>query len=238
MKDTPALSFILPCLDEADPLESVVTSLRLEAEKSNLTFEIIIVDNGSTDGSIAIAEKMVSQFPCVHIEHCSTLGYGAACRHGARTAAGNYIIFLDADGTYTAQDALTCARLCIKHVEAIVVGDRLRSATNETMPWSHRHIGTPLFSYLIYVLHGKRVRDMNCGLRAFPKHIFNQLNCTANGMEFATEAISRAAKADVRFVSFPISYQKRKGVSKLRTVRDGFRHLYTIFATAFTKANH
>ena len=98
------------------------------------------------------------------------------------------------------------------------------------MPAAHRVIGTPLIGLIVRALFGRTVRDVNCGLRGFPRDAFVSLRCDGDGMEFASETIARAARAGMRFVEFPIDYLPRRGASKLRTVRDGFRHVRKLIA--------
>jgi glycosyltransferase involved in cell wall biosynthesis len=228
----PVISFVLPCLNESQGLEHVVTQLNTHAQTLQQPFEIVIVDNGSRDASPEIAQKLSLTIPTVRTAAESVRGYGAATRHGIKAAYGQYVICLDADDTYTASDAITCASLLIQNPLSFVIGNRLTSPDSKTsMPWSHRVIGTPAISLLLRALFHTTITDPNCGLRGFSREKFLSLGCISTGMEFASETIARATHARMHFVEFPISYAPRIGDSKLRTIRDGIRHAYTIFAT-------
>lgn len=228
----PVVSFILPCLNEEQGLEHVVSELRTRAQALEHAFEIVIADNGSSDTSQAIAQRLSTTFPEVRYTTELVRGYGAATRSGIMNAHGSYVICLDADGTYTASDAIVCAQHIIHNPESFVIGNRLTSPDSKTsMPWSHRIIGTPAISLLLKALFATTIADPNCGLRGFSREKFITLGCTSSGMEFASETIARATHAGMQFVEFPISYAPRIGESKLRTIRDGIRHAFTIFAT-------
>jgi glycosyltransferase involved in cell wall biosynthesis len=229
---SPIVSFVLPCLNESSGLERVVTQLHAHAQTLGHAFEIVIADNGSTDSSQTIAERLATNLPAVRLTIEPVRGYGAATRNGILHARGTHIVCLDADDTYTASDAVTCAQHCIDNPKSFVIGNRLTSPDSKlSMPWSHRVIGTPAISMLLTLLFRTKIADPNCGLRGFSRAQFISLNCTTTGMEFASETIARATYAAIPFVEFPISYAPRIGESKLRTVRDGIRHAYTIFAT-------
>jgi glycosyltransferase involved in cell wall biosynthesis len=228
----PEVSFVLPCLNESLGLEQVVTQLHTHAQTLKKSFEIVVVDNGSSDTSLDLANKLTQSIPTIRSITEPTRGYGAATQCGIIHARGNLAVCLDADGTYTAKDAVTCASLLIQNPHSFVIGNRLTSLTDKTsMPWSHRVIGTPAISMLLSVLFRTTITDPNCGLRGFSRTLFLSLGCTSSGMEFASESIARATCARMSFVEFPISYAPRIGVSKLRTIRDGLRHAYTIFVT-------
>jgi glycosyltransferase involved in cell wall biosynthesis len=231
-ENTPAISFVLPCLNESLGLERVIRQLDTLAKTLKHPHEIIIVDNGSTDTSLEIAQRLALELPTVRSLQEPVRGYGAATQCGIHHACGTHVICLDADNTYTATDAASCATLLLQHPNSFVIGNRLPSAsTTASMPWSHRVIGTPAISLLLKLLFTTTVTDPNCGLRGFPRQTFISLGCTSTGMEFASESIARATHAQVSFVEFPISYGTRIGDSKLRTIRDGVRHAYAIFAT-------
>lgn len=229
---SPVISFVLPCLNEALGLERVVTNIHNHAQKLQVPFEIIVVDNGSIDTSLELAHKLSQTIPTLRTTTESVRGYGSAIKHGIIHAQGTHIVCLDADNTYTASDAITCARLLIKQPNTFVLGNRLHSVSNRSsMPWSHRVIGTPAIALVLKLLFHTTITDPNCGLRGFSREKFLSLGCIADGMEFASETIARATRAHMLFVEFPISYESRIGESKLRTIRDGIRHAYSIFAT-------
>lgn len=226
------ISFVLPCLNEQAGLTQVVESLHREGIAAGLVFEIVIVDNNSTDDSPTILKKLQGTFSNVRAVHEVVQGYGSATRSGIMSAHNTLIVCLDADGTYTVEDAVVCAKTLLANPHSFVIGNRLTAhESKESMPWLHRTIGTPVIALLLRTLFGVKISDPNCGLRGFSKKNFISLGCVSTGMEFASEEIARASHSKINFIEFPISYKKRIGESKLRTFRDGIRHAFTIFVT-------
>lgn len=226
------VSFVLPCLNEAPGLSRVIESLHQASVAAGLLFEVVIVDNKSTDDSPAIIKTLCEHFPEVTTVYEPRRGYGLATRTGIAAAHNPLVVCLDADGTYTTNDAIACAQLLIQNPQSFVIGNRLSAPeSKESMPWAHRTIGTPLIALLLRILFGVKITDPNCGLRGLSKQKFESLKCTSSGMEFASEEIARATYARMECIEFPISYKERIGESKLRTMRDGMRHAYAIFAT-------
>ena len=231
MHPTPAVSFLLPCLNEQEGLEVTIRELLQTIDDAGMSAEVLIVDNGSTDDSTTIVERIALNDSRVRLLHEKAPGYGAAILCGAREAAGTTIVTLDADGTYPAADAITCATIA-RHENTLALGNRFhvkKYAAN--MPAAHRVLGTPGFAFALRALFGIRVADPNCGLRGFTRTQLTQLACRSTGMEFATESIVLAAHANITIVEFPVSYRPRIGASKLRTVRDGLRNLVSMIST-------
>ncbi len=221
------ISVILPCQNERETISSCVDEIRDVAEKNHLEIEIIVSDS-SSDGSDRIAKEM----GVIVLKH-DTDGYGFAIREGVKRATGDIIIYADADGTYNFSDI---PNLLENLEENIVIGSRLRGNIDQgAMPPLHRFFGTPLLNNLLRIFFGIKIGDSQSGFRAMSRRVFDALDLKTDGMEFATEMIIKARERHIPFREVPISYRKRKGVSKLRRYRDGFAHLkYIVLKIPFT----
>ena len=214
-----AVSVVIPCLNEAESIKACVTAARSALNEGGYTGEIIVVDNGSTDGSGELAEaagaSVISE---------PRRGYGNAYLAGLSAARGNYILMLDADLTY---DAAELPKFIHELEDGgdLVLGDRMKGIQPGAMPWLHQHVGNPVLTGLLNRLFGTDVRDAHCGMRAVRRDILPQLDLRTSGMELASEMVIRAAKAGVDIRQFPIEYHRREGESKLSTWSDGWRHL-------------
>ncbi len=220
------LSVVMPCLNEADTLETCLVKAAAALAQGGIKGELIVADNGSTDGSIEIAESR--QARVVHVEK---KGYGHALMGGIAAARGKYVIMGDSDDSY---DYAEIPRLLEKLRQGyeLVQGSRLPSGGGTimagAMPWSHRHIGNPLFSLLVRWWFQAPIHDVYCGLRGFTKDLFEQLNLRCSGMEFATEMIIKATLLKARIGEVPITLHpdgRRQHKPHLRTLRDGWRTL-------------
>lgn len=189
-------------------------------EQSGLQGEVIVCDNGSTDGSDLVARSCGAR-----VVHESARGYGAALRAGIRAAHGEYIVMLDADGSYD----LGAIGPMIEALRAgvdLVMGNRFTGRLADgAMPWVHRYVGSPLLSSLLNLFFGASVGDVHCGMRAFTREAYHRLALKTTGMEFASEMVARAARVKLRIAEVPVDYHPRAGASKLRRYRDGWRHL-------------
>jgi Glycosyl transferase family 2 len=213
------VSVVIPCLDEAESIESCVLAAQNTLADSDYEGEVVVVDNGSTDGSGELAAGAGAR---VVLE--PRRGYGSAYLTGLAAARGRYIVMLDADMTYDAGE--------LPHfVEALedggdmVLGNRMRGIQPGAMPWLHRHVGNPVLTGLLNRLFGTKVKDAHCGMRAVRSEALPRLDLRTTGMELASEMVIRAAKADLDIRQFPIEYRQRQGESKLSTWSDGWRHL-------------
>ena len=215
----PRVSIVLPCLDEVD---GVVTAVHEAAEGlriAGLTGQVIVVDNGSNDGSAAAASAVGAI-----VLHEPRRGYGLAIRRGLQIAQGEVIVIADADHSYDLRElgALVCG---IDAGADIVVGTRVGDSLDAgAMPWFHRHLGTPALNLLIAMATGRWFRDSQSGFRAFRRDRLVHLGCAADGMEFASEMLVMAQRAGLRIDEIPVHYRRRVGVSKLRPFHDGLRH--------------
>jgi glycosyltransferase involved in cell wall biosynthesis len=215
------VSVVIPCLNEAETIAECITRARDVLEESGLGGEVIVVDNGSTDGSGELARAagaLVVDEP--------RRGYGSAYLAGLSVARGDYIVMVDADLTY---DFREIPRF-VDELESgaqLVVGNRLRSIQPGAMPWLSR-LGNPLLSGFLNVLHRTNVRDVHCGMRALRREVLPVLNLRTVGMEFASEMVIRATRERLDVRELPIELHPRVGSSKLSPFRDGWRHLRVI----------
>jgi glycosyltransferase involved in cell wall biosynthesis len=214
------VSIVLPCLNEIDNVASVVREARGALDDAGLAGEVIVVDNGSTDGSpeaaAAAGARVIPE---------RRRGYGAAFMAGFAAAEGEVIVMADADGSYDFA-ALPAFIDRIRDGDDLVMGSRFSGRIDPgAMPWTHRYIGSPILSGLLNVLYHTGIDDAHCGMRAFRRSILPELRLRMPGMEFASEMVVNAARAGIRIGEVPVNYRIRGGRSKLRTVPDGWRHL-------------
>ena len=219
-------SVVIPCLNEADTLEVCIRKADRALTEAGIRHEIIVADNGSTDGSREIAAASGARVVPV-----PKRGYGAALMGGIEAAAGSCAIMADGDDSY---DFAECPRFVAKLREGaeFVQGCRLPAGGGTVMPgampWSHRWIGTPLFTFLARRWFGARIHDINCGYRAFTLDAYRRLGLRCTGLEFATEMIVKACIHDVKITEVPICLHpdgRKAHPPHLRTMRDGWRHL-------------
>ena len=213
------VSVVIPCLNEAETIEACVTGAHTVLDQHGLAGEVIVADNGSTDGSAELAERAGAL-----VVHEPRRGYGSAYRAGLAAARGKYIVMLDADLTY---DAADIPRF-VQELDAggdLVMGDRMDNIKPGAMPWLHRYIGNPVLTGILNLLFRTGVDDAHCGMRAIRRDRLPELGLRTTGMEFASEMVIRASQEDLDIRQFPIEYHPRGGESKLQSFRDGWRHL-------------
>src|SRR2546428_421567 len=214
------VSIVLPCLNEIATVASVVTEAKQALCRAGVEGEVLVVDNGSTDGSAEAATAAGAR-----VIHERRRGYGAAYLGGFAAASGDVIVMADADGSYDLA-ALPAFLERIRAGDQLVMGSRFQGhIARGAMPWTHRYIGSPLLSGLLNVLYRTGVDDAHCGMRAFRRDALPELRLHMPGMEFASEMVVNAARAGLRIGEVPVDYRVRGGRSKLRTVPDGWRHL-------------
>lgn len=218
------LTLLMPCLNEAPTIAECVTRALESLKELDLQGECLIADNGSTDGSVELAEKSGAR-----VIKVPARGYGHALIAGINAAVGDYIILGDSDMTY--DFSASSLRKYIEAMDAgadLVIGNRFAGGIEpQAMPWLHRYIGTPMMSLAVNCLFGTALHDINCGLRGCKKEKITQLEFKSGGMEFASEMIVRAAKAKLRIEEVPTTLSKTKYDRRphLRSFRDGYRHL-------------
>jgi len=217
-----SLSIVMPCLNEAKTLAIVIAKAKEGISKANVSAEILVVDNGSTDNSVEIAEREGAR-----VVRQVKKGYGSALRKGLEEAKGKYIIMGDADDTYDFSKIEPFIEKLEDGVE-LVMGSRLRgNIAPKAMPFLHRYVGNPVLTCILNFLFRGRVSDTHCGLRGFRKDAIMKLNLRSDGMEFASEMIVKALNNGLRIEEFPIDYHASPVERKphLRSFSDGWRHL-------------
>ena len=216
------VSVVMPCLNEAETLAACIQKAQSAIEKDGLSAEIIVADNGSTDGSQAIAKELGARLVPV-----ARKGYGSALIGGIEAARGEFVIMGDADDSY---DFTAIAPLIEKLRGGfdLVVGNRFRGGIErDAMPWLHRWIGNPVLTLISRLFFHTPVGDMHCGLRGFRKDAFARMRLKATGMEFASEMVIKASLKGMRITEVPVTLRPdgRTRAPHLRTWRDGWRHL-------------
>src|SRR5919201_88608 len=215
------VSVVIPCLNEAETIAECITRARDVLEESGLGGEVIVVDNGSTDGSGELARAagaLVVDEP--------RRGYGSAYLAGLDAARGDYIVMVDADLTYDFGEIPHFVSE-LEHGAQLVVGNRMQNIRPGAMPLLSR-LGNPILSGFLNVLHRTNVRDVHCGMRAVRREVLPLLNLRTVGMEFASEMVIRATRERLDVRELPIELHPRVGRSKLAPFRDGWRHLRVI----------
>lgn len=215
----PAVSIVIPCLNEASTIATCVRRATNALESSGLHGEIVVVDNGSDDGSGPIAEGAGAR-----VVRETERGYGSAYLAGFAATHGTYIVMADADLTYDFGEIPRFVAELDSGAD-VVIGNRMDNIHPGAMPWHHRYIGNPLLSGFLNLLFRTGVDDVHCGMRAVRREVLARLDLRTTGMEFASEMVIRAAKEKLVIRQFPIEYHPRGGESKLSSFRDGWRHL-------------
>lgn len=215
------VSVVIPCLNEAATIAECVSDASTTLEQAGLEGEVLVVDNGSTDGSGELARAAGA----VVVEE-PRRGYGSAYLAGLSAARGDYIVMVDADLTY---DFGEIPRFVseLENGAQFVVGNRMSDIKPGAMPFLSR-IGNPMLSGFLNVLHRTNIHDAHCGMRAIRRDVLPVLNLRTVGMEFASEMVIRASREQLDMREIPISLHPRVGESKLSPFRDGWRHLRVI----------
>ncbi|WP_430907158.1 glycosyltransferase family 2 protein [Maribacter sp. 2-571] len=216
------LSIVMPCLNEAETLQVCIEKAKSFLESSQIRGEIVISDNGSTDGSQDIALENGAR-----VVHAPEKGYGAALLTGIQSAEGKYVIMGDADDSY---DFLGLMPYVVKLREGydLVMGNRFKGGIKKgAMPFIHKYLGNPVLSFIGRLFFKIPIRDFHCGLRGFKKQSFIKMDLHTTGMEFASEMIVKAALNKMKISEVPtvLSPDGRSRPPHLRTWRDGWRHL-------------
>jgi len=215
-------SVVIPCLNEERTIATCVGKALGFFERSAISGEVVVVDNGSTDRSAEVAAAGGARV-VVH----EVTGYGSALRRGIAEARGTFVIMADGDDTYDFSEMGEFVRR-LRAGDDLVMGSRLRGSIGPgAMPWLHRYVGTPMLSRILSLFFGCRISDANCGMRGFARKAILDLNVRCSGMEFASEMIVKAAQGGLKISETPVSYRAapRDRTAHLRTFRDGWRHL-------------
>jgi Glycosyl transferase family 2 len=216
------LTILMPCLNEAETVATCVHKARGFLERTGIEGEVLVADNGSTDGSPALAREAGAR-----VVHIAEKGYGNALRGGMDAAAGRLLIMADADDSYDFShlDAFVDG---LRAGYTMVIGHRFRGGIRPgAMPLLHRYLGNPVLSFAGRLLFSSGIGDFHCGLRGVDRLAALQLGLRAPGMEFASEMIVKATLAGWRIAEVPtvLSPDGRSRASHLRSWRDGWRHL-------------
>jgi glycosyltransferase involved in cell wall biosynthesis len=218
------VSIVMPCLNEADTLEACIAKARKALQENQIDSEIIVADNGSTDGSVRLAQRMGAR-----VVHVQARGYGNALMAGIAAARGKYIIMGDADDSY---DFLEVPRFvqALRQGYDLVQGCRLPAGGGRILPGAmprlHRWWGNPMFSLMARRWFRAPIHDVYCGLRGFTRALYDELDQRCTGMEFATEMIIKSSLRHARIGEVPITLHpdgRTTHAPHLRTFRDGWR---------------
>lgn len=221
--DTPLeLTIVMPCLNEAETLAGCVEEALRALREQNVSGEVIVADNGSTDGSQEIATRLGARVVPV-----SEKGYGRALQGGIAAARGRFILMGDSDGSY---DFTHAGRFVEKLREGydLVMGNRFLGGIQPgAMPWKNRYLGNPILSGIGRLFFRCPIGDFHCGLRAFSRDAYNRLELRTAGMEFASEMVIKATLFGLRITEIPTTLRPdgRSRPPHLRPWRDGWRHL-------------
>lgn len=214
------VSVVMPCLNEEETIGACVTKALEGIRKTGLPGEVIVSDNGSTDRSIEIATELGAR-----VIHQPARGYGNAYRAGFDAARGKYIVMGDSDDTYDFTEIDKFVEK-LREGNEYVLGSRFAGTILPgAMPWLHQYVGNPVLTGILNVMFGLRSSDAHSGFRAFTKDAYRRMRLQTTGMEFASELVINAARARLKVAEVPIIYYPRGGESKLRSFRDGWRHL-------------
>ncbi|GHA31127.1 dolichol-P-glucose synthetase [Devosia pacifica] len=216
------LTILMPCLNEAETLATCIDKARAFLDRTGIAGEVLIADNGSSDGSQQIATEHGARV--VPVER---RGYGAALAGGIAAAEGRFIIMGDADDSYD----FSALEAFVEQLRAgadLVMGNRFRGGIAPgAMPWHHRYIGNPVLSALGRLFFRTPIGDFHCGLRGFNRDAIRGLKLRTTGMEFASEMVVKATLSGLRVTEVPTTLKKdgRSRPPHLRSFRDGWRHL-------------
>lgn len=220
------LSIVMPCLNEAETLETCIRKAQTFLAKSGVSGEIVIGDNGSIDGSQEIARRLGARVIDVPVR-----GYGAALYWAIAASHGRFCIMGDSDDSY---DFLNLEPFLneLRSGADLVMGNRFRGGIAKgAMPWKNRYIGNPALSSIGRLLFRSPAKDFHCGIRGFSKDAFERMDLRTTGMEFASEMVIKATLMKMRISEVPttLSPDGRSRPPHLRPFRDGWRHLRFMF---------
>lgn len=219
------LSIVMPCLNESLTIRTCIQRAKAFLNTLDIPVEIIVADNGSTDGSIEIC--LEEGVKCLRV---SQKGYGAALHYGIMAASGSHIIFGDSDDSYHFDECQPFYQQLQRGAD-LVVGNRFAGGIEPgAMPLLHRYLGTPVISYMGRKSFNVPYRDFNCGLRAIRKKSYIELGMQARGMDFITEMLARSGYRELTIAEVPVRLYKdgRDRPPHLKTWQDGWRQFRQI----------
>ncbi|MEA2484078.1 MAG: hypothetical protein QOC55_2025, partial [Thermoleophilaceae bacterium] len=214
------LTILMPCLNEAETLETCITQARAFLDREGIAGEVLIADNGSTDGSQEHAERAGAR-----VVHVPEKGYGAALIGGIEAARGIYVAMGDADDSYDFGTLLPFVEK-LRTGADLVMGNRFQGGIAPgAMPPLHRYLGNPVLSFVGRLFFRAPVGDFHCGLRAFRRDSMMNLQLRTTGMEFASEMVVKASLAGLTLAEVPTTLRPdgRSRPPHLRSWRDGWR---------------
>lgn len=216
------LTILMPCLNEEKTIGICIEKAKKILKDNNIKGEILIANNQSTDNSVNIAKNMGAR-----VVDIKEKGYGITLINGSKQAKGKYTIMGDCDDSYNFLEIMPILEL-LREGNDLVIGNRYKGKMEKgAMKLLHKFLGTPLISIFGRIKYKVPVRDFNCGLRGYDTNKINKLNCSCSGMEYATEMIIKAKKANLKISEVGINFYKdgRKAKSHLNPLKDGIRHL-------------
>ncbi|MBK5213898.1 MAG: glycosyltransferase family 2 protein [Flavobacteriaceae bacterium] len=216
------LSVVMPCLNEAETLAVCIEKAQGFFERENINGEVIIADNGSTDGSQQIAKNLNAT-----VVNVPQKGYGSALRGGIEAANGKYVIMGDADDSYDFNNLMPYVSK-LREGNDLVMGNRFKGGIKKgAMPFLHKYLGNPVLSFIGRLFFKSKIGDFHCGLRGFSKEAYYKMELKTTGMEFASEMIVKASLKNLKIAEVPtvLSPDGRTRPPHLNTWRDGWRHL-------------
>ncbi len=221
------LSIVIPCLNEKETIKKSVLDAKRNGKKYFANkFEIIVADNGSTDGSLNILKKIKK----IKVINVPVVGYGAALHWGIMKSSGDYVLYADADLSYPFSNLIRFKNRIDSNPD-LVLGSRIKGNIEKgAMPFLHRYLGTPILTFLIRVIYRIPTTDTNSGMRMVKKSFYKKLNMRNSGMEWASELLIKTALHNGKYVEVPIRFLKdRRGREPhLSSWADGWRHLKAI----------
>ncbi|WP_299224844.1 glycosyltransferase [uncultured Psychroserpens sp.] len=216
------LSIVMPCLNEAETLATCITKAQTFLTSNQVSGEIIIADNGSTDGSIDIAKSHNAR-----LVHVKQKGYGSALRAGINASNATYTIMADADDSYDFSHLMPFLKE-LRNGYDLVMGNRFKGGIEKNaMPFLHQYLGNPVLSFIGRLFFNIKIGDFHCGLRGFLNEAYAKLDLRTTGMEFASEMIVKAKLNKLKITEVPTKLSKdgRTRTPHLNTWSDGWRHL-------------
>jgi glycosyltransferase involved in cell wall biosynthesis len=216
------LTILMPCLNEAETLEICIKKAMSFLTDNKVNGEVLIADNGSTDGSQDIATRNGARV--VNIEQ---KGYGSALRGGSENARGKYVIMGDADDSYNFLNLMPFLEKLREGYE-LVMGNRFKGGIEKgAMPPLHKYLGNPVLSFIGRIFYPSEIKDFHCGLRGYNRAAIKSLQLQTTGMEYASEMVVQATLHKLRMIEVPttLSPDGRTRPPHLRSWRDGWRHL-------------
>ncbi len=223
------VSIVIPCLNEAKTLGSCINKAMKAFKESGIRGEVVVADNGSTDGSIELAQSLGAR-----VAHATVKGYGNALRKGIDEARAEFIVIGDADDTYDFGDVPRFVEKWREGYE-IVMGNRFKGGIKPgAMRWTHQYFGNPVMTAILNVMFRTGIRDAHTGMRGFTKDVFRRMDLRTTGWEFASEFVIKATKLGVRITEIPIVLwpDNRGRPPHLRSIPGAWRNLRFMFLFA------